>query len=183
MTKSPVTLKQDESLVHIERQALMVFVPSLCAASVIAVVPFLFFFPLLSFGAVGIAFLVCIAGVGLVWLARVALQWRGTMCVLTTERVVRTQQHGLLERHTSEANVRTIQDVVYRVDGLWRKALKLGTVRIVFRGVVPDMSFRLVRHPERLAHIIQELKDMPLHATRATSPLERKHFDQEENVV
>ena len=98
------------------------------------------------------------------------------MCLLTSERIISIEQHSLLQRAVSEASVRTINEVAYRTYGWMGKLAHMGTVRVVFRGVVPDMLFSPVHHPGDLTRLIHELRDVPAHGS-GDGTFARKHLN------
>ena len=133
-------------------------------------------FPLMAFGPIGVLILVVLAGCGAYMVVIVAVVWRGTVCVLTSERVIFVEQRGLLNRTVCDASVLTIQDVAYRSYGMFGKLFFIGMVRVVFRGVVPDMRFSPVAHPEHLTRLIHELRDVPKR-TSGDGTFSRRHID------
>lgn len=171
-----VKLSLHESIVHVERMALMPFVPRISVGIFLMILPFFVFFPLMAFGPVGVVILAVLSVCGAYVVAVVAVVWRGTVCILTSQRVVFIEQRGLLNRVVCEASVRTIQDVAYRSYGIFGRLLHIGAVRVVFRGVVPDMLFPAVVHPENLTRLIHELRDVPAR-TSGDGTFSRKHID------
>lgn len=173
-----IVLKPGERVIHVERGSLMPRIPMIVLGVFLIMLPFFFFFPLLSFGPAGTLLLLIIAGVGAIIILRLTIQWRGTMCILTTKRIIHVTQPGMLERRVSEASLKTIHDVAYKTEGLFGKIVRLGTVRLVFRGVVPNMLLQGVRHPARLHKLINELKDMPaVRLKQKAASFERLHME------
>lgn len=176
MTIRGVKLSLHERIVHVERMALLPFVPRIGAGIFLMILPFFVFFPLMAFGPVGVVILVVLVGCGVSVMAMVAVAWRGTVLILTSERIISIEQRGLLNRAVCDASVRSIQDVAYRISGIFGKLLHMGTVRVVFRGVIPDMRFSSVAHPENLTRLIHELRDVPVR-TSGDGTFSRKHID------
>ncbi|MEK7530081.1 MAG: hypothetical protein AAB570_04110 [Patescibacteria group bacterium] len=176
MTIRGVKLTLNERIVHVERMALLPFLPRIGAGVSLLMLPFFVFFPLMAFGPIGVLILVVLAGCGAYMVVIVAVVWRGTVCVLTSERVIFVEQRGLLNRTVCDASVLTIQDVAYRSYGMFGKLFFIGMVRVVFRGVVPDMRFSPVAHPEHLTRLIHELRDVPKR-TSGDGTFSRRHID------
>jgi hypothetical protein len=172
-----IKLSPGEHIVHIERASLIMSFPLILVSSFIVVAPFFFFFPLLVFGAAGVMLLFIISGFGAMILLRAAIKWRGTLCVLTSSRIFSIQQKGFFQRTTSEANLRTVNDIAYKWQGFLGRIFKVGTVRVLFRGVIPTMIFESIFRPNDLTRIIQELKDVPIKRSKRGETFTRKHFE------
>ncbi len=177
MSMKDIKLKSGERVVHIERQSLVSSFPLIAISAFLAVIPFFFFFPLMVFGVAGIILLQIISGFGVTLLFRTAVRWRGTMCVLTSSRIFSIQQSGFFRRTTSEANLRTVNDIAYKWQGIFGRIFRIGTVRVLFRGVLPTMIFSSVFRPQDLTKIIQELKDVPTKRSQKGDTFKRKHFE------
>lgn len=170
-------LKEDELILHVERASLLPSVPLLLLGVFLTVLPFFFLFPFLVFGVVGLIppFLIAGLGVYLVW--RVTSRWRGTGCVLTNKRIIACRQVGLIDQRVHAASLKQINDVAYRRPGMTGGLLQLGSVRVLFRGVVPTMHFERIRRPEVLHDIITELKTLDVGKAGAPAQFERIHLD------
>ncbi len=177
MNLKDIKLKSGERIVHIERQSLVSSIPLIAVSAFLSIVPFFFFFPLLVFGAAGVILLLIISGFGIIILLRTAVRWRGTMCVLTSSRIFSVQQNGLFRRNVSEASLRTINDIAYKWQGIFGRIFRIGTVRVLFRGVIPTMIYASVFRPQDLTRIIQELKDVPTKRSQKGDTFKRRHLE------
>ncbi|HJN85231.1 MAG TPA: hypothetical protein QF873_02865 [Patescibacteria group bacterium] len=175
-----IKLNEHEEIVHTERGAVYPFVIRIVAGGILTIVPFFFFFPLLAFGGAGMMLLFIVAGVGAYVLLRASSKWKGSVCIVTNQRIIQTRQKGLLDRQVTYASLKNINDIAYRISGLGKSVLRIGEVRVTFSGVIPSMLFANIKHPETLRDIIVELQSMPKMSSGSTGKGEsfkRVHVD------
>ena len=153
-------LKEDETILHIERGALLTRLPLLILGMILTVLPFFFFFPFLVFGFVGLIPPLLVASLGLFITLRTTTRWRGTMCVLTNKRIISVRQLGFVDHRINYASLKKISDVAHRRPGLFGALFQIGSVRVLFKGVLPTMHFERIRRPEVLHDIISELRSL-----------------------
>lgn len=171
-----IHLQKGERVLHTERLSLLPSVVPLCVGVVFIVGASLFFFPFLQFGVAGLVPLLALVFLGCYLVGRSAARWRGSAYVLTTQRVVRVDQRGLLDRKVVSAPLQAIQDVAFRTSGLLSTLLHVGSVRITFRGVIPTMHIPSVVHPEVLHDLICELKTLSLEQGSIPTDFSRVHM-------
>lgn len=157
-----IHLQPNEKIVHIERGSISSRILPLVIGVVLVVLPFFFIFPFLTFGLVGLIPPLLVFVCGAYLLTRTALKWRGTVCVLTDRRIIYLKRLGLLETKVDAANLRQINDVAYKFEDLIGRMLKIGSVRVVFLGVLPTMRFERIKDPERLHDLIRELRGLQI---------------------
>ena len=172
-----IQLKEGERILHVERSSLIPQLPMLLLGICLIVLPFFFFFPFLVFGLVGLIPPLLVAGLGLFLVLRTTVRWRGTLCVLTSVRIISVRQVGFIECRINGASLKKISDVAYKCPGLLGKFMRLGSVRILFRGVLPTMHFERIKRPEVLHDIISELRNLRMTpGTQSQSVFERVHL-------
>lgn len=172
-------LHEGEEILHVQRMALLTRVPGLALGAVLTVVPFFFFFPFAVFGLVGLIPPLLVAAIGAYILARTALGWRRTYCTLTNQRILFQRHVGLAETRVQAAPLKKLSDVAYRKSGLLGTLLQIGSVRVLFQGVLPTMHLTNVKNPEQLHDIIAELASMQRSRATKSSRFERVHLSQE----
>lgn len=77
--------------------------------------------------------------------------------IVTNERVINIEQHGLFQRVASELDLTTVQDVTAEITGVLETVFKFGDVEIQTAGEKERFEFRHVPHPERVKEIIMHL--------------------------
>lgn len=171
-------LQDGEVVLHTERLSLASVVAPSIIGVFLLVAPFFFFFPFLQFGIVGLLPLCILSLFGLFLVARSALRWRGSACVLTTQRVMRVEQRGFLDRKVVSAPLQAIQDVAFRAPGFLGALFHVGSVRITFRGVIPTMHILSVVRPDVLHDLISELHTLSLESGSVPTEFERVHIQR-----
>jgi len=79
--------------------------------------------------------------------------------ILTSERIVSMEQHGLFSRTTAEQRLSRIQDVSTVQKGKTATFLNFGNVHVQTAGAVQQFIFEQVRNPERIAQQVMEAHD------------------------
>ena len=85
--------------------------------------------------------------------------WYFNVYIVTTERVVDIDFYNLIYKKVSDADLTKIQDVTYSMGGVLRTLLNYGDVDIQTAGELPNFDFAAVPKPDRVAKILQELRE------------------------
>lgn len=85
--------------------------------------------------------------------------WYLDTWIVTTERIINVEQHGLFSRTASELHLMNIQDVTSEVHGLIRTFLNFGNVYIQTAAERERFNFKDVHRPEKLREQILRLVD------------------------
>ncbi len=121
----------------------------------VAAVGLFWFFRHGTWGIIGFSVL-CLAGV---WgVATVIIRAKGTMLVITTERVIDIAKDGIFGKTVSEVDMRNIEDVAVRQRGLWRMILKYGTIEIRIKDSKVKIVVDHVSRPVGVQRLINELR-------------------------
>ena len=173
-----VQLKNGERLVHVQRGVLVRFVPVLLLGSLLLIAPWFFFFLVLPFGWLGLAPVFASTALGLFLLLRVRARWHGTVCVLTTRRVIQVRRGGFIEEEVRSVSTKDVRDVAYRIHGIFGKLVRVGSVRVRFKGVAPSMRFDHMRRPDHLHELIRELMALPKRAKTGSAKFQRVSIEE-----
>ncbi len=79
--------------------------------------------------------------------------------IVTTERVINIEQHGLFNRTASEMHIVLVQDVTAEVKGPLHTFLDYGHVHIQSAGTTKRFHFKHVAHPEQVRNTILRLAE------------------------
>jgi membrane protein YdbS with pleckstrin-like domain len=88
--------------------------------------------------------------------------------IVTNERIINIEQHGLFQRTASELSLTTVQDVTAEISGVLETVFKYGNVEIQTAGEKKRFEFRHVPHPERVKESIMQLVQESKHAEGET---------------
>lgn len=84
--------------------------------------------------------------------------------IVTTERIISMEQHGLFSRTTAEQRLSRVQDVTSIQKGKIPTVLNFGNVKVQTAGTESEFLFEQVPNPDRVAQKILELHDSWLQA-------------------
>lgn len=79
--------------------------------------------------------------------------------IVTTERIINIEQHGLFNRTASEMHIALVQDVTADVKGPLHTFLDYGHVYIQTAGQTQRFHFKHVSHPEQIRNTILHLAE------------------------
>lgn len=79
--------------------------------------------------------------------------------VVTTERIINVEQHGLFHRVASEMHLAMVQDVSATVQGAVRTFLNYGDVQLHSAGPIQQFHFKEIANPERIRQTILRLSE------------------------
>jgi hypothetical protein len=153
-----VKLKEKEKILAVVRHFPLLYLHKVLLAALLIAAPFFFMMPLLSLPMpkVGVAVFSVAVFAGLLYALRVFVIWYWNAFVITTVRIVDVDQRGLFDRVVSEASHDKVQDVSYRIKGLWGTVFKCGTLIVQTAGASANLELYYVRRPEDVQHLITE---------------------------
>jgi len=111
----------------------------------------LFLFPLFLFAfmdvnaVLGVVTIVCVFG-AVLWAVLALYSWNNTLLVVTNERLLFLEQHGLLHRQFTECGLGNIQQATHRVHGLLSTLAGYGEITVITAGT--DAHMRLHNIPD-----------------------------------
>jgi hypothetical protein len=85
-------------------------------------------------------------------------QWSRTIFVLTDRRIIDIEQKGFFDRVVTETVYPQIDEVNYRMKGLWSTLFRYGTIRLHLEGSAADIEFEHVRTPAKIHDLINDLR-------------------------
>ncbi|MDP3963496.1 MAG: PH domain-containing protein [bacterium] len=84
--------------------------------------------------------------------------------IITTERIIKIEQHHLFSREMAEFRISRIQDVTVEINGFLATMLKFGDLKVFTASEESGFTFKRIPHPEKI-------KDIILHHQAAPAPL------------
>ncbi|MFA6522294.1 MAG: PH domain-containing protein [Patescibacteria group bacterium] len=153
-----VKFNPNEEIVGVVRQSSLLAWPRLALAGLWFLLPFFFFFPLLSLGLSGFAIFLALAASGMYVAFRTWLRWRNTVLFITNERVIDVVQQGLFDHEISDLALQDVSDVRVEKKGWIAKRLDLGVLTLeTIKSSEFDLRMEGVSHSERVRDLILEL--------------------------
>jgi membrane protein YdbS with pleckstrin-like domain len=86
------------------------------------------------------------------------LNWYFNVELITDERIIDVDFYNLIYKEVSDANIDKVQDVTYKMGGIFRNLFNYGDVYIQTASEVPNFDFLSVPHPDKVAKLLQDLK-------------------------
>lgn len=151
-----VKLKGAERVLRVTRQDPLVYVLRFFLALAFVILPFFFMLPLFRLGLIGVIIYGASILFGLVYAGRLAFVWYWNAGIVTSERVVDIDQRGFFDRAVSEAPYDKIQDVSYKIKGVFGTVFNIGAVIIQTAGASSTIELLDVGDPKDVHHAITE---------------------------
>lgn len=156
-----VQLHDDEERYAVIRASVVSYMPRLAWGTVWVLSPFLFFFPLLRLGWIGVAFIILLALSGVLYLLNVRASWYGSGFLVTSQRCIDVTRKGVGPPAVTDATWRDTADITVVPGRIWQRLLGLGTVRVDLRSPSPfSFVLRGVRRPELVVELLTEVQCM-----------------------
>lgn len=150
-------LRDDETLIAVLRQHPVTIVPMLSLSALLIFGSAFLLFPLFSYGWVGMAADAALFLGGGYLAFRKTFLWLYTFFVVTDARIVDVERKGFFDRHVSEFLFGKIQDVSYRVRGLWQMFFRCGNIYIQSYSGTATLKLRNVMNPQEVQRLVSRL--------------------------
>ncbi|MBI5731971.1 MAG: hypothetical protein HY982_01265 [Candidatus Magasanikbacteria bacterium] len=147
-------LHSDEKIVKIFRRFWLVYFWHWLAAFLFIVAPFFFMFLLFSWGRGGIILFAVSLSLGILFLARGLYFWRRNQLLVSTERILRTEQKGFLNQEVSELNLMDLENAIYQIKGFFPTLFRYGKIILKTGKEGSSFEFKAARFPARIAEVI-----------------------------
>ena len=163
MRKSQVALElaPEEEVVAIIRRGIISQLPRIAFIAAWILIPFFFFFPLLSFGPIGLLVFAGLASSGILYAIREWHMWYHTMWVVTDKRVIDVDQLGWTAHEVHDVALKHIKRVRVQRETLGAKLFRHATVAIETKSSQEyDVELEGVRRVKKLVQLLKELRSM-----------------------
>lgn len=155
------TQEPEEKIILLLRQHPVTNIPWILLAASLALTPSLLgFVPLATLfpeqfqlGALLLWYLLTVAIV-----LQGVLSWFFNVYIVTDERVVDVDFYNLIYREISDAKIDKIQDVTYKVGGVFQTLFNYGDILIQTAGTISNFEFLKVPNPAEVARVLQKLR-------------------------
>ncbi len=153
-----IQLKPDERVIALHRHYGWTYAGVVALSFILIVIPFFLLAPLLARGFWGTVIFSVLLAIAVWYSLRQALVWHGNVFAVTDRRVVDIYQHGYFDRIVSEVTYAKIQDVSYRIKGVFPTLFHYGTVKIETIGNAANLELTRIKNPEQLVDLLNELR-------------------------
>jgi uncharacterized membrane protein YdbT with pleckstrin-like domain len=173
-----VKMKPGEKVVYFLRRHWLIFAGNLLLISVVAVIPLGAFFvlnnvwPSLLLGPISRPLIILLTSAYylVIWLFFITtfIDYYLDAWIVTNDRILNVEQHGLFSRTVSELDLARIQDVTSEVHGVLPSIFKYGFVYIQTAGEKERFVFEQVPKPHEIRKHILELVEKDQRKQAAT---------------
>lgn len=157
--------RSDETVLLMARRhwtILFVYVLQLIGLHIlpVAVVAIIFWLRGLTFVLTDIVYLLIVLGFSLyyigIWLIyfHAFTDYHLDIWIVTNQRILDIQQHGLFNRIVAELNMTKVEDVTSEVRGKMQTVLNFGNIYVQTAGEQHRFIFQQVPHPQKIAEVI-----------------------------
>jgi len=152
-------IKEGERVRALTKPHALTLVPGLTLALFLIVSPFFFLFPLFREGWVGVLIFLGLLGSATYFFSRAYVRWSNTVMIVTDRRVIDVERKAFFDREISEISYPRIDEVSYRVKGLFPTLFRYGSIRLHVAGTAADIEFKNAARPSRIHDLINDLRE------------------------
>ncbi|EKD47137.1 MAG: hypothetical protein ACD_66C00206G0002 [uncultured bacterium] len=159
MQQSSIELHTDEHVLAVVRSSFLREFGRFVFATLLLLVPFFFFFPLMKLGAFGLLLFVIVEGFAILYFGRLWISWYYTLLIITEERVIDTDQQGLFKREIIEIDIDDVSDSIIEKQRLLSRILGIAGLRIKTDKLHEfDIYFPAIRQANRVQELLREVQ-------------------------
>jgi len=156
--KDVVQPKPNEQILLMVRESRFSQIGTFLLFTLWFLIPFFFLYPLFRMGTMGVVIFCVLVFSGLFLCWRAFRKWSHTLFVITDHRIIDIDQRGIFDRVVTESSFDHIDEVSYRMHGVWSMIFRYGTVYVKRSGSAADLKFEYIRHPARVQDLINDLR-------------------------
>ena len=172
--------RPDEDVLTVTRPHWLTLLPAIAVTGLLAVVPVIVFIaiPAAGFEITGLGRAVATVGASAYYLALVTyffVRWLDfylDVAIVTSDRIVDIDQHGLFRRTVDELDCKMIQDVSATKHGILQTLFNFGTVEIQTAGERRNFTFAGVPRPDHVQELVAKSQGMGESAEQQSSAKE-----------
>ena len=160
-----VELHSDEEVKDVVRQYTARLVAPFAVLAILYIFAFFFFMPLWNLrlwswdiAIVGKTIFFGALIFGLIYFLRAYVIWRGTMLIITNQRIIDVDRRGFFDRIVSEVPYQSLSDVSYRSKGIVEMTANIGTITFQLFSGNENVSYQHTMNPAALHKQILELR-------------------------
>ncbi len=153
-----IQLKEGEEILEVVRRHCFPYTHKIIFIFIWIVLPFFFIFPLLREGAWGVGLFFFILITGLIYGWRQFAHWKNNVTILTNFRIIDIGQNGFFDRTVSEVPMSMIDDVSFRIKGIFPTLFKYGNILIETSGNAANIEVLSISKPQVIHELINDLR-------------------------
>lgn len=151
-----IQLKSDETVVMVVREYGITKLPQLTIALLAYFTVVFFLFPLFRLGWWGVVVFASLLFVVVVYSVRGLVIWMNDLVIVTNQRIIDHQRHGLFSKTVREITWSQVVDIRYSQRGLWATLFHYGSVQLVLSQATDTLDLHHVYRPATIRDILAE---------------------------
>lgn len=165
-----IQLKPEEDVLEVVHEDIVPHLPHFFLLFLWVVIPFFFLFPLFREGWVGVLIFAGLFASATYFFLRAYVKWSCTVMIVTDRRVIDVERKAFFDREISEISYPRIDEVSYRVKGLFPTLFRYGSIRLHVSGTAADIEFKNAARPSRIHDLINDLREHSRATAKKTVP-------------
>ncbi|MDZ7798333.1 MAG: PH domain-containing protein [Patescibacteria group bacterium] len=155
-------LEENEEIIKVVRQHPIVLIKPVFWLGLLILLDFFLITWLFAKGLWGVLVFVLVLTLPSLLIMRSWVIWKKNMIIITTKRVIDIDQHTLFHKVVSECNYRKIQDVSFKVKGIFATIFNFGQIQIQTAGNQANLEIRNIKNPNEIQEIITDAQRQDL---------------------
>lgn len=151
-------LKEGEEIIVIIKKYPLVFIGPIIISAVFIIAPFFFLYPLFHQGLWGVILFFILLLSGITFSIRQFVIYSFNIFVITNQRIIDIDQKGFFDRTVSESTYDKIQDVSFRLKGVFQTMFHYGSIIIQTAGTQANLELSGIKDPEKVQDLITKLQ-------------------------
>lgn len=153
-----IILNEGEELVKTIRQSFFSVLLSLLLPIILIILSFFLLYPLFSWGDKGVIIFFATLLFGIGWLIKNIIIWYWNTFTITNQKIIDTDQNGVLQKIVSEIPLEKIQDVFYKIKGIRQTLTRTGNLYISLNNSKTKIEISDISQPKKIQQLIIQLK-------------------------
>jgi len=159
--KNILHLNDGEKILGIVRRSFVSELFKIIFVCIWILLPFFFFFPLLRLGLFGFFLFAILAVGGLLYAFKIWMNLSYTMLIVTSQRVIDVEHHGLFDRDIAEAGLSSVSSVKVLKRNIFQRIISSGTVKVKTKKSDKfDIEIDGVRKPQTVRQFVEDVKEL-----------------------
>ena len=150
---------QEERIIVVYRKTILFLFWAITKTILLLIIPTIFYYYLKIFEIVRIVYYIFLALIFLYFLAQF-FKWYFSTIVLTTKRIIKTEQKGILSKKVSEVDFNDIYSVSYKISGFLATIFNYGDLVLEIKNTYNKFFIKNLPKPSFIRDIILKIKEI-----------------------
>ncbi len=167
-----IILRPNEQIIKTFRRYALTYFWHWLLVFIFITAPFFFMFILFSWGQWGVGLFIASLVLALFILLRSLFYWRKNSLVVTTERIIKVERQGLLNKIVIDLNFYNIRGISYKIKGVFPTIFRYGKIIIENNDVKGALEMRGVKNPAEAVNVMAQVQQKQMQTSPKSLNLE-----------